>query len=94
MISARAFHFCRSENRVLVFEWLAQKEFINEIFESNAGLMPLGPILVECTALPIFFSMLLILALLISGALCESCFGPNAIILLAKETEVYLTIFE
>ena len=54
--------------------------------------MPLE-FMVEYTALPMFLPIL-ILALLTSGVLFKSCFGPNTTVLLAKETEVYLTIFE
>ena len=88
MTSTSAFHFCRSKNGVLIFELLAQEEFINGTFESNAGLMPLGPIwlykdfMVECTTLPMFFPML-VLVLLTSEALFESYFGPNTTVLLA-----------
>ena len=62
--------------------------------------MALGPIKLykdlgfECTALPIFFSILLILALLTSEALFKSYFEPNTIILLTKDIGVYLAISE
>ena len=49
--------------------------------------------MVEYTTLSVFL-FILILALLISGALFEGYFGSNTIVLLIKETEVYLTIFE
>ena len=60
--------------------------------------MTLGPIGLykglgfEYTTLPIFFSILLILALLTSGVLFRSYFGPNTIVLLTKDIGVYLAI--
>ena len=92
--------FSRSENGVLIFEWLAQEDFINETFKPNTGLMALGPIWlykglgVEYTTLPMFFPMILILVLLISGALFRNYFEPNTTVLLTKGTVVHLTIPE
>ena len=49
---------------------------------------------IEYTALPVFFPILLILALLTSGVLFRSYFGLNTIVLLTKEIGVYLAILK
>ena len=62
--------------------------------------MALGPIRlykglgVECTALSIFFPILLILALLISEIPFKSYFESNTIVLLTKGLEIPLAIWE
>ena len=56
--------------------------------------MSLGSILVEYTTLPIFFPILLVLALLRNKVLFKDYFESNTIVLLAKKIGVALAISE